>query len=70
MDVDKEAGEGHSGVKRKVGEDTEPASKKLRMGMFLTIFCGSVANITIFRRTCGCPFEEVSPINAPFMFGL
>lgn len=42
MDVDEGAtmqgpvDEGHGGVKRKAGEDTEPAAKKLRMGMFVT----------------------------------
>lgn len=44
MDVDEDAvaqettGEGHGGVKRKAGEDAEPASKKLRMGMSITRF--------------------------------
>ena len=44
MDVDENAvaqetvGEGHGGVKRKAGEDAEPASKKLRMGMPITQF--------------------------------
>lgn len=42
MDVDEGAtaqeavGEGHGGVKRKAGEDSESASKKLRMGVFIT----------------------------------
>jgi hypothetical protein len=44
MDVDEDTGaqetmgEGHGGVKRKAGEDAESASKKLRMGMFMTSF--------------------------------
>lgn len=44
MEVDENAhtqepvGEGHGGVKRKAGEDAEPASKKLRMGMLMALF--------------------------------
>lgn len=47
MDVDEgptaqgSVGDGSGGVKRKAGEDAEPASKKLRMGMFVTL-CDTV----------------------------
>lgn len=42
MDVDDEiaaqepVGDGQGGVKRKAGEDAEPAAKKLRMGMLVS----------------------------------
>lgn len=66
MDVDENvpsqgpAGEGHGGVKRKAGEDAEPTTKKLRMGMFMTLFDASAADTTIICRTFRCSFEEVN----------
>ena len=76
MNVDEDAvaqetiGEGHGGVKRKAGEDAEPASKKLRMGMSTTRFRSSAADVTISCRTCRCSFEEVNSTNAPFILRL
>lgn len=76
MDVDggtttREAvGEGHSGVKRKAGEDSESASKKLRMGMLIVRFHVSTTDTTSTRRTCRSSSEEVNPVNAPFILQL
>lgn len=64
------AGEGHGGVKRKAGEDAEPASKKLRMGMLVTLFYAPTADATIACRTGRCSFEEVNPTDASLMVQL
>ena len=72
MDVDEDVvqgtvGEGHGGVKRKAGEDTELASKKLRMGMSITRFHSLATDTTITCRTCRCSSEEVNSASAPFI---
>ena len=64
MDVDEivqeTTGEGHGGVKRKAGEDAEPASKKLRMGMSITLFYSLTVDTMVTCRTCRCSLEEVN----------
>lgn len=76
MDVDRDAtaqeavGEGQSGVKRKAGEDTELASKKPKMGMFVSSLHPLMADPTITRRTCRCSFEEVRPTGTPLILQL
>lgn len=75
MDVDVDniaqetTSEGHGGVKRKAGEDAEPASKKLRMGMF-TISYVLVADTAIACRICHCSFEKVYSTNTSFTLSL
>jgi hypothetical protein len=72
MDVDGEAtaqgtaGEGHGGVKRKAGEDAEPTAKKMRMGVFLTLFYVSATDTTPCRP-CRHSLEEVSPADIPLV---
>ena len=71
MDVDdgttaqEVAGEGHSGVKRKAGEDSESSSKKLRMGMLITRFHVSTTDTTITCRICHGSSKEVNSIKSP-----
>ena len=76
MDVDEDAaahgtvGEGQGGVKRKAGEDVELTSKKLKMGMFMTVSRALVADTAIAYRTCRCSSEEVRPTSAPLILPL
>jgi len=76
MDVDEGSvaqettGQGHGGVKRKAGEDEEPASKKLRMGMSITRFHSWAADTTVACRTDSYAFEEVNSTIVPFVFQL
>jgi hypothetical protein len=73
MDVDEDAAargpmdESHGGVKRKAGEDTEPAVKKPRMGMFTILFDASAADTAITSRTCHRPSEEVNFADPPLI---
>jgi hypothetical protein len=76
MEVDGDAatqepvGDGHGGVKRKAGEDAEPAAKKLRMGMLVTLSHAPTADAIIVCRTFPCSFEEVNPTDASSMVQL
>lgn len=73
MDVDGDTAtreamsEGHGGVKRKAGEDSESASKKLRMGMLIIRFHVSTTNGTTTGRTCHGSSEEVNSAKASFI---
>lgn len=76
MDVDEDAvvrgpiDESHGGVKRKAGEDTEPAVKKLRTGMLVTSFGASAAELATTSRTCHCSSEEVCFADLPLIIRL
>lgn len=76
MDVDEDTaaqgtvGEGHSGIKRKAGEETESAFKKQRMGMFIALPHVSAADTRAVCRTCHCSFEKVNSTTAPSVLQL
>jgi len=76
MDVDEDAtaqgtvGESQGGVKRKAGEDTESTSKKLKIGMAITVFYTSATDTRIAYRAPHCSFEEVRPATAPSILPL
>ena len=76
MDVDEDAAtqgpgdDGRGGIKRKAGEETEPAAKKPRMGMFMTLFGESTGDTVITCRTRHRSFEEVNLADLPLIIQL
>lgn len=62
--------ESYGGLKRKADDDAESTTKKLRMGIVVTLFATPAADSAITYRTCRCSFEEVNLASLPLIVQL